>query len=82
VAENELSIIPSEVSAPAEIERNISTINAPLGDLFTHVGLPTEDLLSPVDERRKVIQSIESVLEFCRSEIASEPRTSRSSLYA
>ena len=58
-----MTIIPSEVLAPAEIDRNISTINAPLGNFLTHVGLPTEDLLSPVDERRKVIQSIEAVLE-------------------
>jgi len=63
VAKHQLSIIPSEVLAPAEIERNISTINAPLDDFLAHVGLPTENLLSPVDERRKVIQSIESVLE-------------------
>ena len=60
---NELSIIPSEVDAPSDIESNISTINAPLGNFLSHVGLPADNLLSPVDERRKVIQSIESVLE-------------------
>lgn len=63
MGENELTIIPSKVAAPAEIERNISTINAPLSAFLAHVGLPTEDLLSPVDERRRVIQTLESVLE-------------------
>jgi hypothetical protein len=60
---NELTIIPSEVTELVEIETNISTINAPLEQFLGHVGLPTQNLLSPVDERRKVVQAIESVLE-------------------
>lgn len=59
----QLSIIPSEVQNPTGIERNIAIINAPLAGFLSHVGLPTENLLSPIDERRKVIQSLESVLE-------------------
>lgn len=61
---NDLTIIPSDHgNVPGDIERSISTINAPLSGFLEHVGLPTEDLLSPIDERRKVIQSLESVLE-------------------
>ena len=61
---DELTIIPSDHgNVPGDIERSISTINAPLSGFLAHVGLPTENLLSPVDERRKVIQALESVLE-------------------
>lgn len=59
---SELTIIPGQL-VPAEIDQNISAINAPLNDFLVHVGLPTNNLLSPIDERRKVIQALESVLE-------------------
>lgn len=61
--ENELTIIPSELAKSQDIERNISTISKPLSNFLEHVGLPSNDLVAPVDERRKVIQSIESALE-------------------
>lgn len=61
---NTLSIIPADHNnSPGDIERSISTLNAPLSNFLSHVGLPTENVLSPVDERRKVIQSFASVLE-------------------
>jgi hypothetical protein len=56
---NRFTIIPTELSAPADIERNFSTINAPLGNLLQHVGLPTENLLAPRagKDRRSSAQS-------------------------
>ncbi len=61
---NHLTIIPSDhANVPSDIESSISTLNAPLSSFLSHVGLPTENLLSPIDERRKVIQALESVLE-------------------
>jgi len=51
---NNLTIIPNEVSSK-DIETNIATINAPVANFLSHYGLPTENILSPLDERRKVI---------------------------
>jgi hypothetical protein len=59
---NDLTIIPDQ-KAPADIEQSLATINAPLSDFLQHVGLPTDNLLSPVNERRKIIQAFETVLE-------------------
>ena len=58
----EFSLIPTE-NSPKEIESSISTISQPLANLLEHAGLPTENILSPVSERRKVIHSLESTLE-------------------
>lgn len=58
-----LSIIPSKALTSADIENGLATINKPLSDFLTHCQLPTKDLLAPVDERRKVVQAFESVLE-------------------
>jgi len=59
----ELSIIPSRDLTPTDIESGLERINQPLSDFLVHCNLPVEGLLAPVDERRKVIQSFESVLE-------------------
>lgn len=58
-----LSIIPSGKLTPSDIENGLEIINKPLSDFLTHCRLPTENLLAPVDERRKVVQAFESVLE-------------------
>lgn len=72
---NKISIIPSDNNnLPAEIERNISTINEPLGNFLVHIGLPVQDILSPIDERRKVIQSLHAVLEILPLEQRSKAR--------
>ncbi len=58
-----LSIIPSGSLTPADIENGLETISKPLSDFLTHCQLPTKGLLAPVDERRKVVQALKSVLE-------------------
>jgi hypothetical protein len=58
----EIVLIPKD-SSPAQIETSISAFNEPLSNLLTHIGLPTENILSPIDERRKVIYSLESCIE-------------------
>ena len=59
----DLSIIPSGKITPSDIETGLETINKPLSDFLCHCDLPTENLLAPVDERRKVIIAFQSVLE-------------------
>jgi hypothetical protein len=49
-----LTIIPTEVSSK-DIETNIVTMNAPVANFLAHYGLPTENIFSPLDERRKVM---------------------------
>lgn len=58
-----LSIIPTGSKTPADIETGLENINKPLSDFLTHCNLPTDNLLAPVDERRKVVQAFEAVLE-------------------
>jgi hypothetical protein len=64
MTEESLSIvlIPSGNTA-VEIETSIRTFNQPLANLLDHVGLPTDNILSPIEERRKVIWGLESTLE-------------------
>lgn len=57
----QIILIPKD-STPEKIETSIAAFNQPLADLLTHIGLPTENLLSPIDERRKVIFSLESAI--------------------
>jgi len=57
----EIILIPKNAS-PEKIETSIAAFNQPLAELLTHVGLPTENLLSPIDERRKVIFSLEAAI--------------------
>ena len=60
--ENKFSLIPTD-NSPANVETSIRTFNQPLADLLEFVGLPVDNVLNPIEERRKVIFSLESVLE-------------------
>jgi len=55
-------LIPSG-NTPSQIETSIGAFSQPLADLLQHIGLPTENILSPIQERRKVIYALESTLE-------------------
>jgi hypothetical protein len=55
-------LIPKDTT-PQQLETSISAFNQPLANLLTHVGLPTENILSPIEERRKVIYALESTIE-------------------
>ncbi|MDJ0620621.1 MAG: hypothetical protein QNJ63_28450 [Calothrix sp. MO_192.B10] len=58
----EIVLIPSG-NTPSQIDTSITALSEPLASLLNHIGLPTENILSPVEERRKVIYYLESVLE-------------------
>ncbi|MDD2636901.1 MAG: hypothetical protein PHW82_15520 [Bacteroidales bacterium] len=60
--DNKIELIPFG-NSPKKIETSIAEFNQPLSNLLTHVGLPTENVLQPIEERRKVIFSLESALE-------------------
>lgn len=60
--QNQIILIPSG-NSPEKIETSIAAFNQPLANLLQHVGLPTENILSPVEERRKVIYALESSIE-------------------
>ncbi|MGE6619478.1 hypothetical protein [Bacillus mycoides] len=49
--------------SPQKIDSSIAALNEPLSAMLTHIGLPTENVLYPIEERRKVIFSLESTLE-------------------
>ena len=58
----ELTIIPNGNNIK-EVETSITSFNQQLSDYLQHIGLPINDILVPVEERRKVIFSLEQVLE-------------------
>ncbi|MBD2472404.1 hypothetical protein [Nostoc sp. FACHB-145] len=58
----EIVLIPSE-STPSKIETSIAAFSEPLANFLKHLGLPTDNILSPIQERRKVIYNLESTLE-------------------
>ncbi|MCD8411076.1 hypothetical protein [Tenacibaculum finnmarkense] len=58
----DIVLIPKD-SSPAQIETSIAAFNEPLSNLLNHIGLPTENILSPIEERRKVIFALESCIE-------------------
>ncbi|MDA2169217.1 hypothetical protein PDN18_25255 [Bacillus cereus] len=60
---NEFEILPAGDSSPQKIESSITALNAPLAKMLVQIGLPTENVLSPVEERRKVIYALEGALE-------------------
>lgn len=60
---NQAIILIPDGTTPEQIESSIAAYNKPLADLLIHIGLPTENILSPIEERRKVIFAIESTLE-------------------
>lgn len=45
------------------IDTSVANINQPLANMLEYIGLPTENVLVPIEERRRVIFSLESVLE-------------------
>lgn len=47
----------------SQIETSINALNQPLANFIQHIGLPTENILSSIEERRRVICSLESALE-------------------
>lgn len=57
-----IQLIPGS-NTPEQIDTSISAFNQPLADLLTHIGLPVENVLNPIAERRKVIFSLASVVE-------------------
>lgn len=58
----QIILIPNDTT-PQQIETSIAAFNQPLANLLTHIGLPTENILSPIEERRKVIFALESTIE-------------------
>jgi len=60
--EEQIILIPTG-STPEKIETSIAAFNQPLANLLEHIGLPTENILSPIEERRKVIYALESTIE-------------------
>lgn len=60
--EHAIILIPSG-NTPEKIDTSIQAFNQPLANLLTHIGLPTENILSSIQERRKVIFALESTLE-------------------
>jgi hypothetical protein len=58
----EIVLIPLG-NTPSQIETSIGAFSQPLAELLQHIGLPTENILSPIQERRKVIYALESTLE-------------------
>jgi hypothetical protein len=60
--EGQIILIPTG-STPEKIETSIAAFNQPLANLLQHIGLPTENILSPIEERRKVIYALESTIE-------------------
>ncbi len=59
---NAISIIP-EGQNTHTVEENLNALNYPLSNFLSHYNLPIENIFSPIDERRKVITSLGSVLE-------------------
>ena len=59
---NKIILIPTG-NTPQKVETSISEFNQPLSELLTHVGLPIDNVLQPIEERRKIIFSLESALE-------------------
>lgn len=58
----QIILIPKDTT-PQQIETSIAAFNQPLANLLAHIGLPTENILSPIEERRKVIFALESTIE-------------------
>jgi len=62
IENTKIELIPTG-NTPQKIETSIAEFNEPLSNLLKHVGLPTDNVLQPIEERRKVIFSLESALE-------------------
>jgi len=59
---NEISIIP-EGNSIIDVETSIQAFNQPLAKFLNYHKLPVENILIPVEERRKVIFALSDVLE-------------------
>jgi hypothetical protein len=57
-----IQILPNQAVTRVALDGSIAAINQPLANLLVHIGLPTENVLSPVEERSKIIGALESVL--------------------
>lgn len=55
-----LDLLP--VPTSDNLETSINTFNQPLAAFIDHIGLPTENILAPIDERTKVLSGIQSAL--------------------
>ncbi len=69
---DEKAIVPRETldgpldvatAASPSLQSSIEAFHPALGGYLARLGLPTEDVLVPVEERRKVISSLESALD-------------------
>jgi hypothetical protein len=54
------SLLP--VPTSQDLETSISSFNQPLAGYIASVGLPTENILAPIDERKKVLGGLASAL--------------------
>ena len=73
------SIVP--LAASTELEKSISGLYQPLAEYIGFLGLPTEDVLSPISERRIIIDQLEDALSILpidpgQSRLKSSVRTS------
>lgn len=55
--------IIQEGSTIKSIDTSVAALNQPLADMLEYIGLPTENVLVPIEERRKVIFALESTLD-------------------
>lgn len=60
--ENSIEELVPVVIQPDQLERSIQNFSLPLAGFLEQIGLPTEDVLSPVTERKRVINALEDVL--------------------
>lgn len=51
-----------------DLERSISALSQPLAGWLRDLGLPTENVLAPVDERRKVANGLDGALQILEEE--------------
>lgn len=57
---NNSNLLPVPISH--DLETSISSFNQPLANFISEVGLPTENILSPIEERNKVLKGIKEAL--------------------
>lgn len=62
--ENEefFSLIPNSHSG-IEIDKSIESISKPLSEYLEYCELPTENVLAPIEERRKILSALKQVIE-------------------
>ena len=60
--DNEVQIVSGNLARIKAFETSIQLLNAPLAEYLGGIGLPTENVLMPVDERTFVIRALESTI--------------------